>query len=349
MTTNQPLNVGPLFSLNPRVIDIVSTTALGADGSARSRGTCYSLPQRFDIPPRSWRRISPIFSIDMSRRNRNSANAVADMVVLRDGYGASMSSFRSGFQDRFGVGSRNLGVNAGGDARLTASEFYAAIEDSRTAHDKFGFVSGLTEQAVVHRIQDGFGFDAQTGDVDCNKFLNDYIQEWCETPEAFDIAGENDWATSQQYCETAVIRDCDYWYIGLESGHVQLIESHRVRSSNWVRGSSEKGRTDGTTEHLGVICDNRLRRLGVRVFAYLCADVPDAYRDDPPGAFLRFQSRLGELIDDLWLGTFSGIDALAYLQGVDLAFGPQRNTTTFATQGDFIEAILEIDSGVGRK
>lgn len=187
------------------------------------------------------------------------------MVALRDQFGASMSSFRSGFQDRFGVGSRISSINAGGDSRLTPSEFYAAIEDSRTAHDKFGFVSGLTEQAVIHRVQDGFGFDAQTGNPDCNKFLNEYIQEWCETPEAFDIAGENDWATSQQLCETAVIRDVDYWYLGLDSGHVQLIESHRVRSSNWVRGSSEKGRKDGTTEHLGVICDSQLKRLGVRV------------------------------------------------------------------------------------
>jgi hypothetical protein len=203
----------------------------------------------------------------MSRRDENSS-AIAEMVHLRGQYMAEMSSFRSGFESRFGLGGRGsigMGANASADSRLTPTEYYSSIEDSRTAHEKFGFVRGLTAQARIHRVQDGTTFDAQTPDPECNKFLNDYFSEWLDDEDRFDFSGERAWPQAQKDTEEAVIRDGDMIWLGLDSGHVQFIENHRIRSSNWVKGDASKGRTNGTTEHLGVVCDGALKRLGYRV------------------------------------------------------------------------------------
>lgn len=84
------------------------------------------------------------------------------------------------------------------------------------------------------------------------------------------------------------------------------------------------------------------------LYAYLCADIPENYTAEGMAAqaFEWFQIQLGKLIDDLWAQTFGPVDLLAELQSVELVGGPQRNTKTFnATQGDFMECVLEIDSG----
>lgn len=204
-----------------------------------------------------------------NRRNDGNASAVGNMLALRSEFGAGMSSFCGGNgSGRFAVGGGGNSIGGSyaqgaADQRLRPDEYYGTIEDSRIAHDRFPIVGGLTRQARIHRVQEGFAFKSQTPVEEANRWLDDWCEQWLDDPERFDVSGELNWAELQKAVEEAVIRDGDALLLGTDDGRLQMVEGHRVRSSSWAKGAD--ARKDGVTEHLGVVCDSRLRRVGYRI------------------------------------------------------------------------------------
>lgn len=85
------------------------------------------------------------------------------------------------------------------------------------------------------------------------------------------------------------------------------------------------------------------------LFANVVADVPDSMKQNPPAAFFWFQNQIGTLISDLWAVSHSNIDGIPYLQAIDLISEPSRSTKILGgAQGDFLECLYQIDSGVER-
>lgn len=110
------------------------------------------------------------------------------------------------------------------------ADYYRDIEKSRDLDRNDSVIGQITTRAVDNIVQDGFTLDPQTGD----KFIDDDLwerwQEWASNPDNCDIANEATFHDYERQSMRSQIRDGDCTIVGLESGHIQMLEAHTIQS-----------------------------------------------------------------------------------------------------------------------
>lgn len=129
---------------------------------------------------------------------------------------------------------RRTGLAAGGAAAdyhyRNDGDYLKLIELARDMDRNDQVVSHFVNRAVQCTLNGGRFPDPNTGDDKLNAEISERWQEWSEDPQAFDVQGENDFQASEELVFRSVLVDGDVMPIPLESGHVQFMEGHRLRT-----------------------------------------------------------------------------------------------------------------------
>ena len=104
-----------------------------------------------------------------------------------------------------------------------------------------GLIGQGVGRAVDNTIQDGFVLDPNTGDDKVNKDLSERWIEWATDPRQADLAGELNFHDMEEKVLRSRFIDGDHLALCNESGALELVEAHRMRTpkisqSNIVHG-----------------------------------------------------------------------------------------------------------------
>jgi lambda family phage portal protein len=137
---------------------------------------------------------------------------------------AKPSRFR---RKRTGVTSQGSGADY---HYRTEADYFGMIEQARDAERNDSLIGRIVDSAVINTIQGGFKLDPQTGDDDLDIDLWQRWEDWSTDPDQCDIAGEYCFHDFECASLRRVMFDGDVVILPLQSGELQMIESHRIRS-----------------------------------------------------------------------------------------------------------------------
>jgi lambda family phage portal protein len=137
---------------------------------------------------------------------------------------AKPSRFR---RKRTGVASQGSGADY---HYRVESDYFGIIEQARDAERNDSLLGRIVDSAVINTIQSGFKLDPQTGDEALDMELWERFDEWASDPDACDIAGEYCFHDFECLNLRRVMFDGDIVILPLQSGELQVIEAHRVRT-----------------------------------------------------------------------------------------------------------------------
>lgn len=169
---------------------------------------------------------------------------------MRSDYAAARSSrFR---RRRTGVSS----VGSGADYHYRSEGDYLRIlEQARDMYRNDAVVGQAVDRCVLNTIQNGFNVDPQTGDGKLDEDLWARWDEWANDPDLCDAGGEMCFADMEEAVFRAQIVDGDIFALPLESGQLQLVESHRCRTPTKLPKSGRMAAIHG------VVIDQNRRRV----------------------------------------------------------------------------------------
>lgn len=124
------------------------------------------------------------------------------------------------------------GVGTSGDYHFrNESEWLYGIEYARDL-DRNDCFAGMAVDRVLDNIlhDTGFSPDPDTGDENADVFLKQLWKEWSEDENACDMAGEMTFSEMERVVLRAALVDGDNIPIGNESGAIELLEAHRLRT-----------------------------------------------------------------------------------------------------------------------
>lgn len=227
---------------------------------------------------------------------------------FRSEYAAARSSrFR---RTRQGVS----GVGRSADFHLrNETDYYYMIEYVRDMHRNDGLIRQLTDRSVSLHIQNGFTPNFITRSPRLNRALKDAFYERWMKAHLFDVGGSFNGPALEKLAFKHMLIDGDHIVLGTETGHVQSIEGHRVRSPSTYRGTE--------------------MRLGV----YRSA-LGDLYRycislaEDDPWNVRLFKKDTKEF--DAWLDRERGIRQLFHVRSLDRA-SATRSATAYCPVFDY--------------
>lgn len=179
------------------------------------------------------------------KRKNAISSVVSDFADLRADY--SMSRESRFIRRRNGYAPQGSGADY---HYRTESLYYQDIEKARDLERNDCVVGQITARAVSNIVQDGFTLDPQTGDKAIDDELYYRWQEFANDPMNCDVAGEYTFHDYESHACHAMHRDGDCVVIATESGHLQFLESHIIKTIS---------RTDNTV--LGVEKDEYDKRL----------------------------------------------------------------------------------------
>ena len=113
------------------------------------------------------------------------------------------------------------------DATLPAAQRGQLISTARDCERNIS-LGGFALRTHLDYVS-SFGFRARTRDNAFNSRLEELV-EWNSQPAKFDIAGRHSFADARRIVEARRVVDGDCLTVRLRSGHIQLIESDRIRS-----------------------------------------------------------------------------------------------------------------------
>jgi len=112
----------------------------------------------------------------------------------------------------------------------TETDFYGMIEQARDAERNDSLLPRIVDSAVINTIQSGFKLDPQTGDKALDLELWDRWKAWSDDSDQCDIAGEFCFHDYECMALRRVMFDGDIVVLPLQSGELQIIEAHRIRT-----------------------------------------------------------------------------------------------------------------------
>lgn len=110
-------------------------------------------------------------------------------------------------------------------------DYLRMLEHSRELDRNDPIVGQALDRAITNTVQDGIQLDAKTGDDGVDRELNARWVAWTSDPRQCDLSGEHNFHELRRLALRQMLLDGDHFALGmLDTGALQLIESHRVRT-----------------------------------------------------------------------------------------------------------------------
>jgi lambda family phage portal protein len=165
----------------------------------------------------------------MAAQNPQSENA---MTAMQKSMREARADYNAAKPSRFRR--KRLGVQSTGSGAdyhyRTDTDYFGIIEQARDAERNDSLIGRIVDSAVTNTIQSGFKLDPQTGDEALDMMLWEMWEAWASDPDQCDIAGEFSFHDFECLNLRRVMFDGDIVILPLDSGELQMIEAHRVRT-----------------------------------------------------------------------------------------------------------------------
>ncbi len=112
----------------------------------------------------------------------------------------------------------------------TEQWYFGIIEQARELFRNHCLVAQGIRRLVSNILAGGFTLDVRTGDTGMNRELSARWYAWAEDPDECDLQGEQDFHGLEKLTLQQVIVDGDLVTLPTDSGHLQHLEAHRLRS-----------------------------------------------------------------------------------------------------------------------
>jgi lambda family phage portal protein len=158
--------------------------------------------------------------------------ASRDKSSLAGYYGQLRNDYSAARASRYRRRRTGLALAGGGADYHYKSEgdFLRLIEYARDFDRNDMVVGQVVDRVVSNTVQGGFTVCPTTGDKAIDLELWNRWQDWSCDPEQCDLAGELSFPQLERLADRAVKVDGDIIGLTLSSGHLQLVEAHRVRT-----------------------------------------------------------------------------------------------------------------------
>lgn len=195
----------------------------------------------------------------MSRRDGKSPGVQEAFEGMRSDYSAAKSSRykrrRTGY----------LLTGSSGDYHYrNVFDYLRIMEYARDMDRNDSIVGQMIDRAVLNTVQDGLTPDPKTPDLELNKALKARFEDWAEDPGQCDVAAGMTFTDQQELVLRHMLVDGDIFSLPLDTGQLQLVEAHRLRTPT------------GTKRN--VICGILLDDLRKPVEYWICKDDVDPFK-----------------------------------------------------------------------
>lgn len=146
-------------------------------------------------------------------------------------------------------------MGAGPDYHLNQIEWLRLLERARDLDRNHSLIGAVVDRAVTNTIQGGFTADPGTPDDKLNADLRARWDAWSTNRAECDISAQYTFADMEELVFRAMLVDGDHFALPLDSGQLQLVESHLCRTPY----SGRRTATGGSRVVLGVHVDERNR------------------------------------------------------------------------------------------
>ncbi len=110
------------------------------------------------------------------------------------------------------------------------TDYFGIIEQARDAERNDSLINRIVESFTTNVIQSGFKLDPQTGDEALDLELWERWAAWSDDPDECDIAGEFSFHEYENLILRRSVFDGDVFVLPLQTGQMQMVEAHRVRT-----------------------------------------------------------------------------------------------------------------------
>lgn len=110
------------------------------------------------------------------------------------------------------------------------ADFYKSIETARSYRRNNMVVGAGVQRLVDNVLMEGFTPDPQSGDEGFDDEMLARWSDWSVDPDQVDIQGECDFHQIERMTLDQVVTDGDLLHVGLNTGHLQTFEAHRIRT-----------------------------------------------------------------------------------------------------------------------
>lgn len=156
---------------------------------------------------------------------RSSSGTAAQLTTTRNEWRAGKPSrFRS---VQLGVAAQ--GIDADREFRSDA-EYFNIVALGRHYEINDRYISSGIRRLVTNVLQGGMTLNPQTGDNGLDKDIKDWFHEWADAPLQCDIRKRLNFRRMVRLALRRIIVDGDVFFLPLEDGRLQMLESHRVRN-----------------------------------------------------------------------------------------------------------------------
>ena len=135
--------------------------------------------------------------------------------------------------------SRLTGVNPSGSGAdyhwRSENDYYKSIEQARAFDRDDGIVGQGIDRLVDQVMQDGFKLRPRTGNEDLDAALSEKWRDWSEDADAVDASGKNTFDAIAALTVRHVMVDGDAFINPLQTGHLETIEGHRVKTPHTTK------------------------------------------------------------------------------------------------------------------
>lgn len=135
---------------------------------------------------------------------------------------------------------RRMGLpstGAGADWHLRSEPAWLKLVERARDFDRNDvIVAQGVDRAVTNTLQAGIQLDPQTGDRSVDQDLWARWQAWSNDPQLCDVAGELTFDDIAWHCLRSALVDGDVFALATDSGALQVLEAHRVRTPRGAKG-----------------------------------------------------------------------------------------------------------------
>lgn len=153
---------------------------------------------------------------------------------------AMQASIAAAMDSRFRRARKGLpSAGAGADWHIRdAFQFFKLIELARDIDANDPVIGQIITRAVDNMLQGGLPVNPTTGVEALDDKLRDNWRDYIDSPDRCDATGESDFTALQWRAMRQSIVDGDHFGVILDSGAVQQIEAHRIRTPKSQAGSA---------------------------------------------------------------------------------------------------------------
>lgn len=131
------------------------------------------------------------------------------------------------------------------------TQYYKMMEQFREMDRNDSIVGQAISRVVDNVTQHGISVDPKTGDPEADTYLRDKFDMWACDPDQCDLEGESRLGDLCRFILRAVLVDGDIVATATDTGAVETIEAHRIKTPTGTKRNVV----------LGVLLDNYRRRL----------------------------------------------------------------------------------------